>query len=153
MEFGQNLNSYTQLNAGNLAIQNNSFGGGTLFIPNIAFGINPANQAPPTSAQFPLQNNQLNLARSVAANTFNASRNQLLQTCPVTAISRTDAAGGLDPRTTAAAAITTDFTGTAYSVPFFERVNYRGAFDPNAANFWARWTHLAQRGTLAPAVR
>jgi hypothetical protein len=145
LNFNETVTSNTQLNAGNLAVQNNNFGGGTLFIPSIAFNIVAASQVPSSDARFPLQNNQLNLARNVAAGIFNASGNVLTQGCPITTnTSRNDSSNGLNPRPTTTAA--TNFTGAQFSIPFFDKVTYRGAFGPN--DTWANWTHLAQRGIL-----
>jgi hypothetical protein len=147
LNFGQPLTSNTQLQAANLQVQNSSFGGGALFIPSIAFNITPAGQVDPTDPNFTAQNNQLNLARNVAANIFTASGNDLSQTCPVQSISRDDNSGGLDPRTNDAGV--PNFSGGIFNDEFFDRTDYRGAFAPSAANFWAGWTYLAQRNILS----
>ncbi len=151
LEFGQPVTSNTQLNAGNLAIQNNNFGGGTLFIPTIAFNISSPNLVPNTNPNFALQNNQLNLARNVAAGIFNASANVLSQGCPIQAVNRNDNSGLLDPRSTTTAAV--NFAGAQFSGAFFDKVTYRGAFSPNDADFWASWTYLARRNILTPALQ
>ncbi len=149
LRFGEPLTSNTQLNAGNLQIQFCSFGGGTLFIPSIAFNISPSNQVPSDDPDFALQNNQLNLSRNVAAGIFGApsADNVLSQTCPVNSISRDDNSGGLDPRTTSDDA--TNFSGSIFSDSFFDQVDYRGAFGPDAADFWAGWTYVAERNIFA----
>ena len=140
LNFGQPITSNTQLNVGNLQVRNNDFGGGTLFVPSIAFNITPSGCDPGDPC-----NNQLNTARNVAASVFSASNNTLSQTCPIVSVSRAED-GGLDPLYTGSGA--TDFSGN-FSGAFFDQVDYRGAFGPDAADFWAGWTYLAQRGVFA----
>jgi len=145
LNFNEVLTSNTQLNAGNLSIRNCAFGGGTLFVPAVAFNIVGSN-CDPTD---PNCNSQLNIARNVAANIFNASNNSLVTTgCPINGLARLDASAGLDPRTSGTFA--TNFSG-AFSNPFFEQVGYIGAFGPTAGDFWATgWSYLAERQIFVP---
>ncbi len=153
MNFDEPLTSNTQLNAGNLQVQFSTFGGGLLFISSVAFNISEANQVPSDDPDFALQNNQLNLARNVAAGIFGAptALNVLAQTCPVVSISREDNSGGLDPRTTSDEA--TNFSGNIFGDDFFEQVDYRGAFGPNVEDFWAGWTYVAKRNIFAAELQ
>jgi len=153
LNFDEPLTSNTQLNAGNLQIQSCNFGGGTLFIPSIAFNIAPSNQVPSDDPDFALQNNQLNLSRNVAAGIFGAGSagNVLSQTCPVESISREDNSSGLDPRTTTDDA--PNFSGNIFSDDFFEQVDYRGAFGPDVDDFWAGWTYVAERNIFAAELQ
>lgn len=144
LNFNEPLTSNTQLNAGNLFVRNTTFGGGTLFIPSIALNISPANQVADTDPDFPLQNNQLNLARRVGTQLFNASNNQLLPACPVESIDFANLVFHPKPTGSIEAAgndVCTD--------PFFDQVTYRGAFDPNATTWLAGWSHLSERGFVS----
>lgn len=146
LNFNEILNSNTQLNGGNLGVRSSNFGGGTLFVPAVAFNITAEN-CENTDVNC---NTQLNASRNVSTNVFNASNNTLTPTCAVQAINRNDNSGALDPRTTATQP--TNFTGV-FDDTFFTIVSYQGAFGPSEGDFWAGWSHLAERNILTTPLQ
>lgn len=140
------ITSVTQFDLGNLSVANSSYGGGTLFIPTVAFTVDPS-----TSVSSPSCVSVLGTARRSAQTVFlsAASSNTLDQGCPITGFTRnngnTSQSATVQVAPTGNAASGTSFSG-AFADPFFTPVSYRGAFSTN--DNWADWTYAAERGII-----
>jgi len=133
--------SYAQFQAGNLSLNNNIFEDVAGNAGNDQVTVVAGNPNVPA--------NDLANANAVVQSVFGSSGNSV----QAALLNNTSywPKGNLDPRPSSNSPAVSG--AIQPSVVFFDPVQYRGAFDPNAAQIWAAgWTALAQDGFLESGI-